>query len=101
LCAGVQLHVDDAGYGHEAFRPWRIVAALLKALRPQLQGASPWRDFAYEYEHSRLAFDLINGGPRLREWIEDERATAADLDAIASPDEHAWLESRREVLLYA
>jgi uncharacterized protein YbbC (DUF1343 family) len=100
LCAGVQLHVDDAGYGHEAFRPWRIVAALLKALRPQLQGASPWRDFAYEYEQSRLAFDLINGGPRLRQWIEDERATAADLDAIASPDEQSWVESRREVLIY-
>jgi len=96
----VQLHVDDAHYGHSTFRPWRIVAALLKALRPQLQGASPWRDFPYEYEHSRLAFDLINGGPRLREWIDDDRATPADLDALAGPEERAWDEQRREVLLY-
>ena len=23
LCAGLQIHVDDANYRHEAFRPWR------------------------------------------------------------------------------
>ena len=59
-----------------------------------------WRDFAYEYEHARLAFDVINGGPRLRGWVEDPRATAADLDALAKPEEAAWTEARDSVLLY-
>jgi hypothetical protein len=59
-----------------------------------------WREFAYEYEHARLAFDLINGGSRLREWIEDAGATAADLDAMAAPAEAAWLQARDQVTLY-
>ena len=30
-----------------------------------------WRDFPYEYEHDRLAIDLINGSALLREWVDD------------------------------
>ncbi|MBM2854493.1 MAG: uncharacterized protein HW417_1421, partial [Steroidobacteraceae bacterium] len=33
LCAGLQIHVDDAGYKHEAFRPWRLMALAFRALR--------------------------------------------------------------------
>ncbi|MEA2093759.1 MAG: DUF1343 domain-containing protein, partial [Pseudomonadota bacterium] len=33
LCAGVQIHVDDAAYDHPAFRPWRVMALAFKALR--------------------------------------------------------------------
>ena len=100
LCAGVQIHVDDAAYDHEAFRPWRLMAALLKAVRAQQPGTSPWRDFPYEYERERLAFDVINGGPRLRAWIDDPAAGAADLEALAARDEHAWREQRRNFMLY-
>ncbi len=41
-----------------------------------------WRDFAYEYEHGKLAIDVINGGPLLREWVDDANAMPADLDAL-------------------
>ena len=100
LCNGIQLHVDAGDYGHASFRPWRLIAALLKAQRT-LQPQSPlWREFAYEYEHERLAFDVINGGPRLRQWIEDPRATAADLDTLTAPDEAAWRAARDAVLIY-
>ena len=27
LCAGIQIHVDDGAYDHDAFTPWRLVAA--------------------------------------------------------------------------
>ena len=46
-----------------------------------------WRDFPYEYEHDRLAIDLINGSDLLRQWVDDPAATPADLDALAAPDE--------------
>jgi uncharacterized protein YbbC (DUF1343 family) len=101
LCAGIQLHCDHAAYVHEAFRPWRVVAALLKTLRGMDPERTLWRDFPYEYEHDRLAFDLINGGPRLREWIEDPAAQPADLDAVTLPEERAWREQSRPFLLYA
>ena len=42
-----------------------------------------WRDFAYEYEHGRLAIDLINGSESLREWVDDPAATPGDLEALA------------------
>jgi len=100
LCAGVQVHVEDASYDHAAFRPWRLQALAFKALRRLHPGYDLWRDFPYEYERGRLAIDLINGSDLLRLWVDDAAATAGDLDALTVPDEQAWLEERREVLLY-
>ncbi|MGB0129151.1 MAG: DUF1343 domain-containing protein [Rhodocyclaceae bacterium] len=100
LCAGVQIHVDDGAYHHQAFRPWRLMALAFKAVR-QLRPDYPlWRDFPYEYEHDRLAIDLINGSELLRSWVDDRQAVAADLDALASADETDWDAERREFLLY-
>jgi uncharacterized protein YbbC (DUF1343 family) len=100
LCAGVQIHVEDGHYEHDAFRPWRLMALAFKALR-QIEPDYPlWRDFPYEYEYDRLAIDFINGSPLLREWVDDPAALPADLDALAAADEAAWSESRRPFLLY-
>jgi len=100
LCAGFQIHVDDGAYEHEAFRPWRLVALALKAIRAMRQDYPLWRDFAYEYEHGRLPFDVINGSPLLREWVDDPAATPADLDRLASADEASWRAERDAVRLY-
>ena len=100
LCAGVQIHVEDGAYDHAAFRPWRLQALAFKALRRLRPDYELWRDFPYEYERGRLAIDLINGGDSLRRWVDDAAATAADLDALAAPDETSWLEAREDVLLY-
>jgi uncharacterized protein YbbC (DUF1343 family) len=100
LCAGLQIHVDDPAYDHDAFRPWRLMAVAFKALRALAPGYELWRDFPYEYEEGRLAIDLINGGTGLRDWVDDPSAAAADLEAIAAPDEKAWREEREAVLLY-
>ena len=100
LCAGLQIHVEDAAYDHDAFRPWRLLALVFKALRRLRPDYDLWRDFAYEYERERLAIDLINGSELLRRWVDDPAAVAADLDALAAPDEHAWREERETVLLY-
>jgi uncharacterized protein YbbC (DUF1343 family) len=100
LCAGLQTHVEDPEYDHEAFRPWRLQALAFKALRRLQPGYALWRDFHYEYEKDRLAIDVINGSPLLREWVDDARATPADLDAITVPDEESWRTERDAFLLY-
>jgi len=100
LCAGVQIHVEDAGYDHDGFRPWRFIALALKSLRTLRPDYDLWRDFPYEYEHDRLAIDLINGSELLRQWIDDSSAVPADLDALAKPDENSWLGERESFLLY-
>jgi uncharacterized protein YbbC (DUF1343 family) len=100
LCAGLQIHIDDPAYDHDAFRPWRLIALAFKALRALRPEYELWRDFPYEYERGRLAIDVINGSELLRTWVDDAAATAADLDALARPDEEAWRAEQEAVLLY-
>jgi uncharacterized protein YbbC (DUF1343 family) len=101
LCAGLQVHVEDAAfYRHEAFRPWRLFALALKALRRLRPDYALWADFPYEYETGKLAIDVINGSELLRRWVDDAAATPADLEALAGADESAWAAERRALLLY-
>jgi uncharacterized protein YbbC (DUF1343 family) len=101
LCAGIQVHVEDAAhYRHEAFRPWRLFALAFKALRRLRPEYPIWRDFPYEYETGRLAIDVINGSDLLRRWVEDTQALPGDLEALAAKDEAAWREGRAAALLY-
>ena len=100
LCAGLQFHADGPGYGHDAFRPWRVQALAFKALRRISPGYELWRDFPYEYEHDRLAIDLVNGSDLLRRWVDDDHAGPAELDALADADEQAWLEERQHSMIY-
>ena len=100
LCAGVQIHVEDGAYDHGAFRPWRLMALALKALRRQRPDYELWRDFPYEYEVGRLAIDLINGSELLRQWVDDPEATPEDLEALARKDEAAWIAEQEAAMLY-
>jgi uncharacterized protein YbbC (DUF1343 family) len=100
LCNGVQIHTEDARYDHAAFRPWRLQALAFKAIRRLYPDYPLWRDFAYEYELDKLAIDVINGSPLLREWVDDRAATPADLDALTLPDERSWEAERRAYLRY-
>jgi uncharacterized protein YbbC (DUF1343 family) len=100
LCAGVQIHVEDASYNHATFRPWRLQALMFKALRTLEPKYPLWRDFPYEYEQGRLAIDLLSGSDLLRKWVDDRRSTPADLERLAAADEKAWQRERRAFLLY-
>jgi len=94
----VQIHTEGPFYDHAAFKPWRIQALALKAIRRLYPDYLLWRDFAYEYEWEKLAIDVINGGPLLREWVDDAAATPQDLDALAVADERAWAPEREGLL---
>lgn len=99
-CGGIMIHVEDpAHYDPRRFRPWRLVALALKALRRLHPDRPLWHANPYEYEYERLAIDLIDGGPFLRQWVEDEAAAPADLDATIQPQECAWAELRAPFLL--
>jgi uncharacterized protein YbbC (DUF1343 family) len=100
LCNGVQICTEDPSYDHQAFRPWRVQALAFKGIRDLYPDYPLWRDFAYEYELGKLAIDVINGGPLLREWVDDPAAGPDDLDALTLPDEQAWMNERRDFLLY-
>ena len=100
LCNALMIHAEGPFYDHLAFRPWRLQALAFKAIRRLYPDYPIWRDFPYEYEFDRLAIDVINGGPALREWVGDAAAEPGDLDARAAPDEAAWREEVADLLLY-
>lgn len=100
LCHGVHIHAEGPGYDHDAFQPWRIQALAFKAIRRLYPEYDLWRDFPYEYEFGKLAIDVINGGPALREWVDAPDSTPDQLDAMTSADERDWLKKRAQYLLY-
>lgn len=100
LCNGLMIHAEGPFYDHHAFRPWRLQALAFKAIRQLYPNYELWRDFPYEYEFDRLAIDVINGGPALREWVDDGASQAGDLDAVAVRDEAAWAEIMKSYILY-
>ncbi|MDP2130663.1 MAG: DUF1343 domain-containing protein [Erythrobacter sp.] len=101
LCNALMIHAEVGFYDHHAFKPWRLQALAFKAIRRLYPDYPLWRDFPYEYELNRLAIDVINGGPSLRQWVDDTAAMPDDLDVMASHDEAAWVAEVREHLLYA
>ncbi|HEY6049400.1 MAG TPA: DUF1343 domain-containing protein [Sphingomicrobium sp.] len=100
MCRGLFIHAEGAFYDHGAFKPWRLQTLAFKAIRRLYPDYDLWRDFPYEYEFDKLAIDVINGSPLLREWVDDPEAVPQDLDALTTPDESAWEEERKSYLLY-
>ena len=102
LCNGLFIHAEDQFYDHEVFRPWRLQALAFKAIRSLYPDYSMWRgkEFKYEYTDNVLAIDVINGGPSLREWVDDPKAEPGDLEGLAGPDEAAWRNNVRPCLIY-
>jgi len=100
LCNGVQIHAEGPSYRHAAFRPWRLQALAFKAIRRLYPDYPLWRDFPYEYAFGKLPIDVINGGPALREWVDDSAAAPRDLETMTAEDEVRWTEQRQSCLLY-
>lgn len=100
LCNGLMIHAEGPFYDHTHFRPWRLQALAFKAIRALYPDYEIWRDFPYEYELDRLAIDVINGGPALREWVDNPAASPVDLDRMAANDETEWRDQIAPHLLY-
>jgi len=99
-CRGIQVHTDFPGYQHTVFQPYRLVSLFLKATRLVHPTYDLWRDFPYEYTSGALPVDYIDGGPLLREWVDDPSATVADREAVMRADEATWTAQRQPFLRY-
>jgi uncharacterized protein YbbC (DUF1343 family) len=102
LCHGIHIHAEGRDYDHQAFQPWRLQALAFKAIRRLYPDYDLWRgtEFKYEYTQDMLAIDVINGGPLLREWVDDTGSTPADLDALAIADEQDWVAVSKSYKIY-
>lgn len=99
-CHGLHFHTDHVSYDHNKFKPFRLFALLFKVIRLEYPEYELYRDFAYEYVTDRLAFDVINGGPDLTNWIEDAGSKISDLEKMLSRDEKAWAKESKKYYLY-
>lgn len=100
LCQGFQVHTDYKDYVPALFKPYRLTLLLLKSILSLYPDYPLWREFDYEYETERLAFDVINGGSTARDWIENIDATTEELETLLNDDEERWRESVSDCLLY-
>jgi uncharacterized protein YbbC (DUF1343 family) len=100
LCRGLQIHTDHPQYEHTLFKPYRLIALFLKALRRVQSDYEIWRDFEYEYVTGRLPIDTINGGPGLREWVDSPELGVGEIDALLITDETSWRAEISDYLLY-
>jgi uncharacterized protein YbbC (DUF1343 family) len=100
LCSALMIHAEGKFYDHDAFKPWRLQALAFKAIRRLCPDYPLWREFAYEYEFDRLAIDVFDGSPGLREWVDDAEAEPGDLETRASADEARWRDETADLLLY-
>ena len=65
-CGGCQIHVLD----RETFPVVEAAVAMLVEIRAQNPARFEWRQPPYEYEHTRLPFDILAGSSELRQQIE-------------------------------
>jgi uncharacterized protein YbbC (DUF1343 family) len=100
LCSGIHIYTDNKMYKHSQFKPYRLCALILKAIKLTLPDSQLWREFLFEYESERMAIDLISGGTFLRKWVDDSNATISDLDEYLLKDEAEWTQCRDSFLLY-
>jgi uncharacterized protein YbbC (DUF1343 family) len=100
ICHGIQIHAEGSLYNPSLAKPYRVISLLLKCVSELYPDFDLYRNFAYEYVEDKLAFDVINGGPRLREWIEDPKASLKDLDTALQKEEKSWQKEYKKYWLY-
>lgn len=100
LCQGLQIHTDASFYDPKKFKPYRLVAGILKILRKLYPDQSLWHSHPYEYENDRIVIDVISGGTTLRQWIDDPKSKMGDLEAWLKKDETEWSKERKPFLVY-
>ncbi|HEY5604230.1 MAG TPA: DUF1343 domain-containing protein, partial [Gammaproteobacteria bacterium] len=101
LCQGFQIHTDTLHFNPNTFKPFRLTLLFLKAIRLLYPDYKIWREFAYEYATGKLPFDVINGGPMIREWVDTTDASIHDLDKLLKHHEQKWFDSIQEFLFYS
>ncbi len=94
-CGGFQVHVTNPQH----FKSWHLSQMLCHLFYKQLGNAFEFHQKAYEYEHSRLAIDLINGTDKIRQWVF-ESGKIEDLYQLEQMGMKDYLAQRASVLLY-
>ncbi|MFO8042958.1 MAG: DUF1343 domain-containing protein, partial [Alkalispirochaeta sp.] len=97
---GIELVTEGKFWNPEEFKPYRLVASILKTIRRLYPDLSLWTTPPYEYEYERVPIDVITGGRRFREWVEDPHTEWEPFMHEITQDETQWQEYSRRWWLY-
>ncbi|MFW5960112.1 MAG: exo-beta-N-acetylmuramidase NamZ domain-containing protein, partial [Chitinivibrionales bacterium] len=64
-CYGFQIHVTDPS----VFRPVRAAAEIIRGITEVSDRGFEFKDPPYEYEYTRMPFDILSGDTRLRDAL--------------------------------
>ena len=95
-CGGIHIQITD----WNTFRPWRTSQLLCREFRNELGSEFQWQDAAYEYEHDKLAIDLINGTEDVKKWVENN-GNLNELLLIEKRDYESYQSRRDNALIYS
>ena len=95
-CGGCQIHVLD----RDANPMVETAVAVLVEIRAQNPAKFEWRQPPYEYEHTKLPFDILAGSSELRQQIEAGLAGADHLLQLDRRITSASAQTREPFLLY-
>ena len=94
-CGGCQIHVVD----RVTFPVLESAIAVLVEIRRQNHEKFAWRQPPYEYEHTKLPFDILSGSSELREQIEGGQQVSV-IAAGWAPALDRFRAARKPFLLY-
>jgi uncharacterized protein YbbC (DUF1343 family) len=94
-CGGCQIHVLDRNRA----RVIETAVAVLVEIRAQNPAKFEWRQPPYEYEHTKLPFDILSGSSDLRQQIEAGLPVRTIYHNWVS-DLERFRETRKPFLLY-
>ena len=92
-CSGLQIHVTD----RKAFQPWKVSLHLCRELYRYLGNHFVWKSPPYEYEFTKIPFDILNGTDRLRLWVENN---GSHQELVAMEGIKEFGEMRENFLIY-
>jgi len=94
-CQGVFLHITD----RSSFRPAITFYNLIRAVKNLFPEKFTWRKPPYEYEYDKLPIDILTGGVRFREAIEEDIGWGKISD-LWSENEKNFQKKRQQFLIY-
>ncbi len=87
---GIDIIAEGRFYDPRQFSPYRLVAAILKSIRYAHPDLKLWTDPPYEYEYEKTPIDVITGGIRFRDWVDDSGSGWSSFESMLRADEDAW-----------
>lgn len=100
LTPGFEIITEGSFYDPVSFKPYLLIAAVLKAIRQNHPELKLWTDPPYEYEYEKTPVDVITGGKTFREWVESEDSSVSDLDDKIKSDVILWKKEAEQYYLY-